>query len=434
MQNNQERAIDEELIPKNPITLSPDQEAAVGAFMGFLLDPSEKELVLTGSAGVGKTFLTKFLLKVAREDKHMLKLLTDNYQELNVVLASTTNKAAKVLEDDINEEVRTIHSILGLRVVNDFKTGVTRLKKSADSDVIKNSLIFIDEASMCDAALLKEIRDSTMDCKIVYIGDANQLAPVFENSCPVFESVGNQQKLTTIQRQAKNSPIISYAYKYIHALHTGEFDAEIPECDEITHLGGEDFRAAIHDTFTENWDVDHGRVVAWTNARVHQYNAYIRSIYTNSPDYQVGEYLLTNQPIIKGSKVAASTDSISKITAICPDTVNGIPGWFIDLDIGVTVFQARDQDMVKSHLKKLAAVKNWQTYFEQKEFFADMRPIYANTVNKAQGSSYDTVLIDLDDIGRNRKNAEIARLMYVAITRARYKVIMTGHLPARLYK
>jgi len=40
----------------------------------------------------------------------------------------------------------------------------------------------------------------------------------------------------------------------------------------------------------------------------------------------------------------------------------------------------------------------------------------------------------LDDIGRNNKTQEIARLMYVAISRAREKVFMTGTLPARLYE
>ena len=386
----------------------------------------------TGNSG--KTFLTRHLLKVAREEQHMLDLLTDNYKNLNVILASTTNKAASVLSDSTGEEVRTIHSVLGLRVINDFKTGKTKLKKSKDSAVIENSLIFIDEASMIDGDLLKEIRNSTLDCKIVYIGDANQLAPIFETTCPVFTQISNVSRLTTIQRQAADSPIIEYAYTYIHALNTGEFSKEVPNHPDIQLVDGDGFRKAIHDTFTESWGVNHGRVVAWTNERVHQYNGYIRSLYTDSSDYQIGEHLLTNNPIVINNKIIASTDSIHKITDIYPTTLHHIDGWNISLGGSPYVFLARNQEEVKQHIKRLAAIKAWPAYFEAKEQFNDLRPIYANTVNKAQGSTYDTVLIDLDDIGKNRKNDQIARLMYVACTRAKYKVIMTGKLPARLYK
>ena len=414
--------------------LSPDQERAVGSFMSFLLDPDESEMVISGPSGSGKTFLTKFLLQVAREDQHMLKLLSDSYNNLNVALTSTTNKAATILAEATGEETRTIHSLLGLKVQNNFKTGKVTLKKSADSEIIQNTIILCDEISMANSELIDEIRKSTINCKFVGIGDANQINPVFESSCPAFTEIANQTHLTTIQRQCEGNPIIELGHKYIHALKTGEFDATIPDCAEIIHVDGEGFRTAIHDTFTESWDINHGRVVAWTNVRVNQYNQYIRSLYTNSPDYEVGEYLLTNQPIINNKKVMAATDSIHKITDIYPATVDDIRGHFISLSGHAPVFQAKNRAEVNQYLKKLAAVKDWENYFRVKDNFADFRPIYSCTAHKSQGSTYDTVLVDLDDIGRNNKNDEIARLVYVAVTRAKSKVVLTGKLPARLYK
>ena len=414
--------------------LSKDQEDAVGAFMSFLLDPDESEMVISGPSGSGKTWLTKFLLRVAREDQHMLKLLSDNYNNLNVVLTSTTNKAATILEESTGEETRTIHSLLGLKVQNDFKTGKVKLKKSKDSEIIHNTIIFCDEISMANSELIAEIRKSTINCKFIGIGDANQINPVFETSCPAFVEIPNQTHLTSIQRQCEGNPIIELGQKYIHALKTGKFDPTIPECEEIIHVDGEGFRKEIHNTFNESWDVNHGRVVAWTNSRVNQYNQYIRGLHTNSTDYEVGEYLLTNQPILDGTKVIAPTDSIHVISDIYAATIDDIPGHFISLNGCPPIFQAKDRDQVKSYLKRLAAVKDWENYFRVKDNFADLRPIYACTAHKSQGSTYDTVLVDLDDIGRNNKNDEIARLMYVACTRAKHKVVLTGKLPARLYK
>ncbi len=60
---------------------------------------------------------------------------------------------------------------------------------------------------------------------------------------------------------------------------------------------------------------------------------------------------------------------------------------------------------------------------------ADLRPGYASTVHKAQGASVDDVYIDLSDVGTNGNSEEVARLLYVAISRARKNVYLYGNLP-----
>jgi exodeoxyribonuclease-5 len=52
--------------------------------------------------------------------------------------------------------------------------------------------------------------------------------------------------------------------------------------------------------------------------------------------------------------------------------------------------------------------------------FANISHAYAMTVHKAQGSTFDTVLIDWDDlqVAARRDPVQAARLMYVAVTRA----------------
>jgi ATP-dependent exoDNAse (exonuclease V) alpha subunit len=64
----------------------------------------------------------------------------------------------------------------------------------------------------------------------------------------------------------------------------------------------------------------------------------------------------------------------------------------------------------------------------QVENWIDLRAAYAQTVNKSQGSTYDRVFIDLDDIRRCNSGDQIARMLYVAVSRAREQVFLTGDL------
>jgi exodeoxyribonuclease-5 len=69
--------------------------------------------------------------------------------------------------------------------------------------------------------------------------------------------------------------------------------------------------------------------------------------------------------------------------------------------------------------------------FEIQEAFADLRPTHAATAYKAQGSTYGTVFIDLHNIGKCNIPSTVARMLYVAITRASNQVVLFGELPAK---
>jgi len=68
----------------------------------------------------------------------------------------------------------------------------------------------------------------------------------------------------------------------------------------------------------------------------------------------------------------------------------------------------------------------WRTFFAIKEWLHDLRPIHASTVHKSQGSTYQHAFIDAGDIGRCTRADVIARLMYVAVSRAAQTVTLTG--------
>ena len=423
-------------MPNNAI-LSPDQDQALRTIMGFLYAPNQDELALSGPAGVGKTFLTKLILAKARDPKlaKMLTLIMGQNTKLNVELTSSTNKAATVLANATFEEAQTVHKTLGLIVKNDYKTGVTKVVKTKNSKVLENTLLIVDEASMVNRQLLTTIREQTHKCKVLYIGDAYQLAPVKENISPVFKEVQQQIKLTTIQRQQPGNSIIPFAGDFRKALDTGKFPKIGTYGSNVIHLESKDFEQQIIKNFHMDMDPQHSRILAWTNNRVHEYNKYVRALYTNEVDYIEGEYLITNQPIMENTTRIHKGEAVVMISSITPDKELGVDGWWVQLngDDNCQHFMAKQPEHVQQMLKHYAKHKDWKNYFEMKDFFIDLRPYYACTVNKAQGSTYQDVFIDVTDIGRNTKSNEIARLMYTAATRASRNIYLRGDLPTRLY-
>ena len=68
--------------------------------------------------------------------------------------------------------------------------------------------------------------------------------------------------------------------------------------------------------------------------------------------------------------------------------------------------------------------KKWGQYFDFKNHVLDIRDIYASTVHSAQGSTYNNVYIDLKDLFICTKKEELARLLYVAVSRAKNNIYL----------
>jgi len=412
--------------------MSDDQLQAVSTFLELLTSDEHSEMLLTGRGGTGKTAVIKQFIAIAEQETPDLKLFYGESKNIETRLTSTTNKAVQVLEEVTNRECSTIHSLLGLRVFDNFHTGKTSLKPTSKTVVILDALIIIDEMSMVNAELLEIIRKQTSNCKIVWVGDSYQLAPVFENTCPVVDSVKLKAELTTVHRQNNDSGISKFAEPFREYLDTGKFNPDKDEHTGIIHCSPEEFKEHIDNSFHESMDKDDARIVTWTNSRVHQYNEYVSKLLGLDSYLTIGQKVLTNKPIMVGDRIGLSTDSISEIYDVFEDNIFGYDCFKVTLKNGVTTYQPKDRKQIDAVIKQYAKFKDWTNYFQLKNQFADLRPIYANTIQKSQGSTYKKVFIDVGDIAKNKKNSEIMRLMYVAITRASEKVYLQGSLPKRL--
>ena len=177
---------------KSPLDVS--QEAAVSYII-----KSGGISVLTGGPGFGKTFTIQELLRRLWSDYGIRPDLTR--------MACPTGKAAKVLEDALDIEVEnrpsTIHRMLGCQ---------GQIWEYGPTNRLSTQCLILDEASMIDSKLLARVITSISEgCKIILVGDKDQLPPVAAG-CPFRDilTYGKQEAVSRLQtnhRQAQGSLI-----------------------------------------------------------------------------------------------------------------------------------------------------------------------------------------------------------------------------------
>lgn len=432
------------------VHLTSDQTTAVNAFLDFLIS-DEQFFTIQGAAGTGKSFLIKHLLETfySKYSAYCL-LLQKEVKEFDIQITATTNKAVTVIDEflgDItvkhsNIEVSTIYSLLGLQVQNNYRTGKTELvankNKSSYFEHVKGGwnipLVFIDEASFISEELQQVIEGTIpADTKVVYLGDKYQLAPVGQSYSAMDMIPGTKVELSEVVRN--HGHILNTGTQFRHTVKTGVFNPIDFNGIDVLHMNGEDFQKAVEESFTnKGWYPAKSKVLAWTNNRVQEYNQHIRTALKKPKLFTKNEYAVTNEYIKSpNGKYTCGVDAEVQLTNVYPDLCElyNVEGYMVELDHEYVGFMPKNFLDAKAAMKQFAADKEWKKYFEIKESWLDLRAIYSSSVHKAQGSTYETVFIDLADIGTNWNTTDVARLLYVAITRASKKVVCYGYLPDR---
>ena len=410
------------------ITLTHDQQNAMNAFIAFLTDPVETVFVLSGYSGTGKTTLVKTLLDRLPDFLRTAKLINPKVKTYDVELTATTNKAAENFAHITGSNATTIHSLLGLRVQTDYATNTTKLLPSKNT-CQERKLLFIDEASYVDKHLLGWIFKLTRDCKIVFMGDPAQLTPVKSTGTPVFDANFTGAALSQVVRQAEGNPIVDLSTRFRETVNTGEFFQFSPDGNHIQVMDRSNFLKAIETEFSRpDWAYYDSKVLGWTNKRVTDYNHHINTLVKGTPTFQVGDYAVCNK-FITLNRRSIKTDQMVCISQIESEIeLHGVPGRYVTVDNTLRSFLPnRLED--KNALIKHARSVNFTTLIEEVESqWFDLRAAYACTINKAQGSTFDRVFIDLDDVSRCNSGDQIARMLYVAVSRARQQVFLTGDI------
>lgn len=411
------------------ITLTEDQQKALDAFQVFLLNPLEHVFVLSGYSGCGKSTLVRTLLDRLPAFMKTVKLINPTQKDYEVVLTATTNKAAENLAHITGASASTIHSFLQLRVETNYATGVTKLIPRNLSHSVENHIVFIDEASYVDKDLLSHIFRVIKKSKVVFVGDPAQLTPVKSTGTPVFDANFGGAALTQVVRQAEGNPIVDLSTKFRTTVNTGEFFQFKPDGHHIQYMDRDKFSQEILNEFTRpDWKYRDSKILGWTNKCVIGFNQFVRSNAKGSPDFEAGDYAICNSYIQLG-KSSIKTDQMVEITSISqPEIVCGVTGKYVKLDNREEVFMPLSREEVMGRIKQAKAEGDHSLVARIETTWIDLRAAYACTINKSQGSTFDKVFIDLDDVSRCNSGDQIARMLYVAVSRARSHVYLTGDL------
>jgi GTPase SAR1 family protein len=426
------------VIPKNSYNLNQGQKEAADKFFEFLFSPDE-EFIISGSAGVGKTFLMNYIIDETMPRYHeMCKLIGLKPQYDSVAMTATTNKAAEVLGKAVKRPTKTVHSFFNLIVKDNYETGQTTIKKGSQYKIHDRLIIFVDEASMIDTALWKMLHESTVNCKLVYVGDHNQLAPVHEIISPIYRHETPFVELLQPVRNSGQPALMEVCQQLRDTVATGEFKPIKLVPGVIDLLDGQQMQAEIDRHFKQQ--THSARILAYTNKRVIEYNDHIRHTRGLPPELTPGEYVITSnvfhsrkgQIPVEMELTIVQNHGSHKVEIDKKDNVE-LDVDYVDAedafgDIWRKIPVPTNREHFTALVKYYAKARDWPTHFHLKNDYADLRPRDAATVHKSQGSTYDTVFIDLGNISTCHQPNQVARMLYVAFSRARSRIFLYGEL------
>ena len=193
-----------------------------------------KEFCLIGAAGTGKTTTTKEVIRRALAANYPKVTLGSRWMRVGlpqIVMVSFTNRAvrnlAKAMADipELIPHCLTIHKLLEYApvwdTVWDEELGKERNRmqfvptRDASNPILEVRLCLIDESSMVDTALFAKLKAALPNAKFVFLGDLNQLPPVFGDAILGFKLAELPVvELTKVYRQAMQSPIVAFQHNY----------------------------------------------------------------------------------------------------------------------------------------------------------------------------------------------------------------------------
>ena len=196
------------LTEQDPFPLDELQEQAVYEAVSHGL------LIITGGPGTGKTTTINTIIRYFEQE------------EMEILLAAPTGRAAKRMSEATGRESKTIHRLLELTGIPAGDSGAESAGESRlegmhfernEENPLEADVIIIDEMSMVDISLIHALLKAvTVGTRLILVGDVNQLPSVGPGNVlrDMIESGKFPVvKLTKIFRQAAQSDIIVNAHK-----------------------------------------------------------------------------------------------------------------------------------------------------------------------------------------------------------------------------
>ena len=445
------------------IVLSDEQLEAIQKIKEFL-SSEETAFSLVGSAGTGKTLI-------------MNKLVNDLKGVITVQLCAPTHKAKLVLQRSTGRECTTLHSLLALTPNLDiFELDFNELIFRSNSENVtipRNGLVICDEASMINDDLFKTLikRCSERYTKILFVSDEKQLRPVKSERESLVYTVKHQFRLTKIFRQSDKNALLPILEILRNKSIDLFMDAVGEEGSLICEYNLKEFLIKYLKSIKialENKDILETKLATYTNKRVDLYNSLIKkALFPNGQEYNKTEFL-TCCDNIEFAGMYQFWNSMDYIIATVPIRTTktlkyfgDVEGWEFELydpldDFNKRIFilsKDNDDNVFNALAYKLDQLRcnaikernyqrkaaKWGMYYDLNKSFTtpidlyvDGRLVkkksftegYACTTHRLQGSTFNNIFIDMQNINSCKDDKVKQQLQYVALSRTRTDAIL----------
>lgn len=375
-------------------------------------------LIITGGPGTGKTTTINTIIRYFE------------MEEMEILLAAPTGRAAKRMKEATGYEARTIHRLLELTgAPQENGTSGMRFERNEENPLDADAII-IDEMSMVDIhlihALLKAVNVGT---RLILVGDVNQLPSVGPGNvlCDMIASgCFNVVRLTKIFRQASESDIIVNAHK----INAGDMIPLGAPSKDFLFIKRNNPDAIISAMITlvkeklpsyvhaEPFDIQIMTPMRKGALGVERMNGILQE-FLNPPAPSKAEKELGGTIFRTGDKVMQIKNNyqieweVKNRYGIAEETGMGV----FNGDIGIVKEINTFAELVTVEFDE---GKQVEYSFKQLE---ELELAYAITIHKSQGSEYPAVVIPVHSGPRMLMTRN---LIYTAVTRARSCVCLVG--------
>lgn len=373
-------------------------------------------VIITGGPGTGKTTTINAIIKLFE------------MQNMEILLAAPTGRAAKRMTETTGMEAQTIHRLLELNG-NPEEGGSMRFERN-ELNPLEADVIIIDEMSMVDIYLMYSLLKAvTVGTRLILVGDVNQLPSVGPGK--VLKDIISSEKfnvvrLSEIFRQAAESDIITNAHK-INAGQSIRLDNKSKDFFMLSMSSSIQIQRALVSLIAEKLppyvDATKYDIQVLTPSRkgelgVENLNKilqqYINPPASNKREKQWGEVIFREND--KVMQIKNDYQMEWKIVTPKGLTIKEGSGVF-NGDCGIIREINEFAGTVTVEFDEGKLVEYTGATLEELEL------AYAITIHKSQGSEYPAVIIPLLNAPRPLLNRN---LLYTAVTRARKCVTIVG--------
>ena len=370
---------------------------------------NHKVFILTGGPGTGKTTVINGIIATYAA---LHKLDLAKKQELPILLAAPTGRAARRMNELTGLPSATIHRHLGMTGDDD----TSHLDDYLDAD-----FIIVDEFSMVDTWLANQLLSNiSSNSKILIVGDADQLPSVSPGQVladllkiPLL----SQTKLTKIYRQGEDSTIVTLASQIQQGILPADFTEKKADrsyfeatSEYIPDMIKKIVAAAIRSGIPAQ-DVQVLAPMYRGPAGIDQINQLMQDLINPSEKDQL-VFEAPDCQYRQGDKV------IHLVNDAESNVFNGDLGYITDLLPGKYTDSKQDELTINFDGNEIV--------YQRSEWYK-IRLAYAMSIHKSQGSEFPVVILP---ITKSSHRMLQRNLIYTAITRAKSKLILLGEKAA----